>query len=67
MSNVFSIHGKNIVDLIKETPPDSQQPPAPAAPASQWVQGSHNIVFNGTLSINIPRNSCPAKKDGCDE
>ncbi len=67
MTNVFSIHGKNIVDLIQEMPPDSQQPPVPAAPVSYRVRGNNNIVIGGSVSIHLLPSACPIQKESCNE
>ena len=61
--NVFSLHGKNIVDLIKENPPSpSRQATAP--PVSHRVRGNHNIVISGGVSIHLSASALPAGKDG---
>ena len=57
--NVFSLHGQNIVDLIKENVPNRPPPPANPAPSGPWVQGNHNIVIGGNLLVHVHS----AKKD----
>lgn len=62
--NVFSLHGKNIVDLIKENPPSRPPRSAAPAPASHRVRGNHNIVIGGNVSIHLSASAFQAGKDG---
>ena len=63
--NIFSLHGKSIVDLIKETQQQPAAQPATPAPAAHWVQGNHNIVVSGgSVSIHLGASACPLYKEG---
>ncbi len=58
---------QKIVDLFTKMPPVEPVATAAAAPAGHWVQGSHNIVFSGNVSLHLVASDCPARREGCDE